>query len=487
MPSLVPRILVIGIGPHARTFYLPALREMEAGGRMVVVGLVDVLPQRDFLEAWACGLGLEWPRFYVPPFRGELPAEHVPILGKILEQTRADAVIISTDPLSHKPYALWAMREGLHILLDKPVSAAVDCVTSLDAALSLERDYEELAAARAMVRHERRAFILCAHRRFHPGFDVALDLVRETCRTTRCPVTNLHAYHSDGQWRLPDEILRQDHHSYHQGHGKLSHSGFHFLDTLYRFRKAGYIPGKEADEVAVTCACIQPDGFLTQLSREDYVRLFGEGYDAACGNSDEELAARFSSFGEMDVEGSFEFRRQGRSIALASASLLHGGFSRRSWLHPGEDLYKGNGRVKHEAHRIHVGPFLGLQIHSCQAKDRHETSGDQDELPGGNNHFEIWVFRNTDILGGEPFEKLTFRDLPAASGFRNDKLFIEQVKRGAIEEFLRCCAEPIPPDQLRSDFSDHQMPVRLMSALYRSHILRKEFGNSLVVVPWKES
>ena len=239
--------------------------------------------------------------------------------------------------------------------------------------------------------------------------------------------------------------------------------------------------------MAVSAAFIQPDGFLTQLSRADYLRLFGEGYDAACAYSDEDLAAHFSSFGEMDVEATFEFRRQGRSIGLASASLLHGGFSRRSWLRPGEDLYKGNGRVKHEAHRIHVGPFLGLQIHSCQAKDKHEISGEADQLPGGNNHFEIWVFRNTDILGGVPFEKLTFNELPAAAGFRNDRLFIEQVKRGAIEEFLQCCAGHHPPDQLRSDFADHQMPVRLMSALYRSHIARRESGNPLITVPWTES
>jgi predicted dehydrogenase len=485
MPSKSPAILVIGIGPHARTFYLPALREMEAMGRLIVAGLVDILPQQESIEDWAKERQIHWPRFYLPPFQSPLPTHCEAMLSEILAHTAADAIIISTGPLSHKPYALWGMQHGMHILLDKPVTAAIDAVNDVHAAASLEADYEELAETRASV-HGDRAFVLCAHRRYHPGFDLALSLVSETARQTGCPVTNVHGYHSDGQWRLPEEILRQEHHSYHDGHGKVSHSGFHFLDMLYRFRKAGRVRGKEADGVEVTSAFLQPDGFLIQLSREDYRRFFGPSYDAVAPTPDRELSASFGRFGELDVEASFTFTRAGVAVGLASASLLHGGFSRRTWMQPGSDLYKGNGRVKHEQHRIHMGPFFSLQVHSCQAKDNHEKSSSADEEIGGNNHFEMWIFRNSGIIGGEPFERLTFKDLPAASGFHDDKLFIEQVKRGAVEEFLAKIAGQIPDCDLRSDLSDHQMPVRLMSGLYQSHVLRKIKGNPLVVMPWKE-
>ncbi|HOO93301.1 MAG TPA: hypothetical protein PKX94_07520, partial [Opitutales bacterium] len=395
-------------------------------------------------------------------------------------------LVVSTDPLAHKFYALWGLENDLHILLDKPVTSAIDAVNSMSAAASIETDYEEIATARKR-QDRKRAFVLCAHRRYHPGFDTATQLIRETSLATSCPVTNIHVYHSDGQWRLPDEIKHQDHHSYHHGHGKLSHSGFHFLDTIYRFRKAAQIKGKTADHVGVTASCIQPNGFLSQLTREDYVRYFGSDYNTLGVDPDPILKKKFAAFGEMDVEMNLEFMREEEVIGLASASLIHGGFSRRSWMIPGKDLYKGNGRVKHEAHRIHVGPFLGIQIHSCQAKDRHDQCDEGDELIGGNNHFEIWVFRNTGMIEGEPFEKISFKELCKTGNFRTDRLFIHQVKNGAIEEFLRACRSPHPEKGRRSDLSDHQMPVRLMSAAYQSLVSRKETGNPLVIVPWNET
>lgn len=483
--SDAPRILLVGIGPHARTFYLPAFRELEASGKLAVAGLVDVEPAREHLESWLATRRHAWPRLFLPAFSGTMPAACEEALEGFAAATRADSVVISTDPLNHKSYALWALKRRLNLLMDKPVTAAANAVTGADAAGALEADYQEIAATRARF-HPDGVFILCAHRRYHPGIDLALKLVSQTAGATGCPVTSIHGYHSDGQWRLPEEILRQDHHSYHHGHGKISHSGFHFLDTLYRFRRAGRVPGKTADHVEICSTFLQPDGFLRQITRADYRRLFGPDYDLEAPSTDGELAAAFHRFGEMDVEASLCFTQEGVPVGLGSLSLLHGGFSRRSWLRPGTDLYKGNGRVKHEQHRVHVGPFLGLQIHSCQAKDDHERSGPADELPGGNNHFELWIFRNTGLIGGEPFEKVEFGDLPEAAGFRDDRLFIEQVKRGAILEFLAAIAGEVDPATLRSDFSDHHMPVRLMGGLYRSHFLRRTVGNPLLTLPWQE-
>ena len=482
---MIPLVLVIGIGPHARTFHLPALLDFQQQGRLKVVGLVDVTPNAEALRAWtaACCPGI--PLHLVEPFHSTIPDAARGQLRDVLQSTGANSVVISTDPLSHKPYAIWAVENCLHVLLDKPVTASIGAVDSVAAALSLETDYQDIDSARRIHTPDH-AFVLCAHRRFHPGFDFALDLVREVSQSTNCPVSSIHTHHSDGQWRFPEEIRTQDHHSYHHGHGKLSHSGFHFLDTIYRVRKAGAVAGKAANEVAVTAACIQPDGFLAQWTREDYLRHFGKDYAKQCPQEDAVLAAAFARFGEMDVEATFQFQRDGLSLGLATASLLHGGFSRRCWLKPGDDLYKGNGRVKHEELRIHIGPFLCIQIHSCQAKDKHAKTGEGDEQPGGNNHFEAWVFRNTGMIGGKAFEKIDFAALPGASGYRKDALFIEQVKRGALHEFLETIAGHMPEADRRSDLSDHHMPVRLMSAAYQSSVAGKTTGNPRIVIPWNE-
>ena len=44
------KILVIGCGPHATHFYLPALMKMiGTDGDISVAGVLDILPQKDFI------------------------------------------------------------------------------------------------------------------------------------------------------------------------------------------------------------------------------------------------------------------------------------------------------------------------------------------------------------------------------------------------------------------------------------------------------
>jgi len=47
-----------------------------------------------------------------------------------------------------------------------------------------------------------------------------------------------------------------------------------------------------------------------------------------------------------------------------------------------EDLYKSNGRVKHEYHNIQQGPFQNIQVHSYQKEDKQEESNELDWLLG---------------------------------------------------------------------------------------------------------
>lgn len=154
------------------------------------------------------------------------------------------------------------------------------------------------------------------------------------------------------------------------------------------------------------------------------------------------------------------------AVGQASLNLLHNSFSRRSWLRPAVDLYKGNGRVKHEHHRIHVGPFLAVAIHSYQSKSDHSTSHETDLQPGGNNHFEMHIFRNTKIIGGKEVEVIHLDQLAT---FDRSRLYIEQVKEGVVGEFFRFLAGQLTEEELRSSLSDHAIPVRMLSAVYESH------------------
>jgi hypothetical protein len=183
-----------------------------------------------------------------------------------------------------------------------------------------------------------------------------------------------------------------------------------------------------------------------------------------------------------------QLRRDGEPFSLASLGLFHNGFSQRAWLQPGKDLYKGNGRVKHEQHCVHIGPFLNLHAHSYQSKDDHAVCSQADDEPGGNNHFEILVFRNAKMIGGAPFERLRLKDIPLGSALSEERLYITQIKERAIEEWLGAIHAGKTGDAgLLSPFSDHRLCVALMSAIYESYANAARGGQPVCAVPWRSA
>lgn len=477
-------LLLAGVGPHARRFYLPAIATWGPRYGVRLVAAIELESGRATAERALMEHHLPAEIVTVPRFEFDMPAETRHRLDALADRLHPRALIVATDPLSHRPYVLWAMQRGLDVLLDKPITTRRGAVCDLAAAQGIEHDFQEILAAWHKARQLRPVIVsVCAHRRYHPGIDEAIRIVREVCAKTGCPVTDIHAHHADGQWRFPEEIRTQDHHSYHAGHGKASHSGHHFFDCVYRFYQAGTASGKSADAMRVYASFVQPNGLLRQLTRSDYERLFGPEYPPTCPYTDEELDRQFRDFGEVDLNACVTFLKDGVAIGQASLNLLHNSFSRRSWLRPAADLYKGNGRVKHEHHRIHVGPFLAVAIHSYQARSDHDASDEADLRPGGNNHFEIHVFRNSKMIGGKEVEVIHLDEL---AGFDRSRLYIEQVKEGVVGEFFRYLAGQISEQELRSPLQDHAIPVRILSAVYQSHVQTQRGEHPLILQPMQK-
>ena len=484
------KILVIGCGPHATHFYVPSLLKMAAAsGGFRLAGVVDIETRRGAVAEELAERGADVPAWFVPPFDGDvLPVEAAELLDGLLARDVFNAVVISTDPLHHLCYAKWAVSRGLPILMDKPVTTCIDAALDLAAARRIAEDYDCLLAMYLARPEPRPPFVLCAHRRYHPGIIEARRIVSDVCAQTGCPVTHVHCAHADGQWRLPHEICTQLHHSYFQGHGKISHSGFHFIDCVSEFWRDGLrASGRTADDVEVFSAFVRPDGLAEQIGRSQFRKIFGAtDYEAACPEDDEELSRRFESCGEVDASVTLSLRRNGVPFSLATLDLLHNSYSRRAWLEPDRDLYKGNGRVKHEDHSIQVGPFLNVRIQSYQSKDRHDVClPEKDEEPGGNNHFELLVFRNERMIGGRSFERVPLREIGAARGFTADSLFITQIKEQSIREWLDAIADPgNAACHLMSAFVDHRAGAHIMSAIYESYALRRLGRNPIAYVPW---
>jgi hypothetical protein len=62
---------------------------------------------------------------------------------------------------------------------------------------------------------------------------------------------------------------------------------------------------------------------------------------------------------------------------------------------------------------LQIGPLINIQVHSYQAHEIKERSNKSIDpiSPGGLEHFDIHIFKNSDILGGVPHEIIKGYDL----------------------------------------------------------------------------
>lgn len=465
-------ILEIGCGPHAKRVYAPALREWGDNFNSQLSLVVDLKQQESDIRSYFANLGLNPNFLFIDPFEGELPKVIEDYLSKYVFKNKIQAVIISTEPIVHFTYAKWALRMGLNILMDKPITARKNVVSNLDAAKGIETDYLNLLNDYQNLQKKREtAFMINTQRRFHPGFVVVKELLSEIAMKTNCPITAIQSTHCDGQWRLPNEIITQQYHPYNCGYGKASHSGYHLFDAVYQFYKVSKLAGKTADSFEIFSSFFQPRGFLYQLNQRDYEKLFGKEYLSDRRYSDNKLYKIFDGYGEIDLSTIIRLKKGNDCVGNITINLMHNGFGMRSWVKPGEDLYKGNGRVKHEYHNIVQGPFQNIQIHSYQSKDKHDLNNKDDYLLGGNSHFDIYVFRNKETIGGKDSLKvIRMSDLKQyCPEMRDDKLAIERIKHRVVKEFLSFLVGTISKSELLSNIDDHLVPVQIMSGVYRSH------------------
>jgi hypothetical protein len=159
----------------------------------------------------------------VPDFEGEMSEHVAKQLSEAAERTGVKTCVISTQPLAHKSYGLWAIRQGLNVIMDKPISTRDHVVTDFEAAYGIAQDYvdlyEEYHALQKRL-DKPTFFMINSHRRYHPGFYCTFDMIKEIQEKTGCPVTNIISTHCDGKWRMPSEIVDEPYHPYRTGYGR---------------------------------------------------------------------------------------------------------------------------------------------------------------------------------------------------------------------------------------------------------------------------
>lgn len=466
-------MLVIGVGPHTRHTHLRVLASGQDRGLVGTISGVDV--------RGACATAVEYgatqhrrmvPVTLVDPFdptRRTLPEQVRHTLDALVRDRRVDAVVVATEPAVHLPYTRWALERGLSVLLDKPVTVRTGCSVDPGQARAVLTDVEDLLECyrHARQRDPRVLVTVLCQRRYHPAFWVMRDAIAEITAQTGCPVTSVQSFHSDGQWRLPDELLDLSYHGFDRGYGKLAHSGYHFLDIVPWLLAAGDTDDTRPDSAQVRATVTRPDDVLAQLGVAAHERLV-PGFAARNRYTETQLRAATHRFGEVDAFLSLAFQRGGRTITLGSVNLLHTGFSQRGVLSPAHtDLYKGNGRVRQETHILQQGPFQAVHFHCLQTLDG--TTDAHPHAPGGSQHVEIHVFRNSSLRPDwRTHTRYDLDSLTTTTATGAAEPTQENARKRAIGEFLDYLAGHGRREDLISDLTGHRRGVALMAAAYLS-------------------
>lgn len=472
-----PNIMLIGCGPHAKRVYVPKLKEIESNFGIKLKAVVELKEKQEdilpFVSKYFENVNYIFVDKFEEKFKQSLPDELENRLNSIIAEENINSVIIATDPLNHMQYALWALKHNLHILMDKPISTYDNISNNVEQAEQLKRDYELLVENYSADK----AFIVNAQRRFLPQFQIVQDFVNEIANKYGMPITSMQSTHSDGQWRLPEEVLKFKYHPL-LGWGKVSHSGYHFIDMASKMVKDSFKEAsKSFDEISVYSKFIRPSGVLLQQNQRDLEKIFGDKYKQFDSRTDEELLKIYKGKNEAEVDANsiISLSYNGIPVTNITLNLMHNGFSRRSWLNSNmKDLYKGNGRVRHEYHNIEQGCLQNIQIHSYQSKDKHDTNNERDFEIGGNNHYDIYVFKNSEIVGGQTLQIIKGKDIAERYFLDKTRIMNELARHEALKQFLEVIVGKRKAKETKSNILDHKMSVELMSLIYKSGTSEKE-------------
>jgi hypothetical protein len=468
MNSGTVNILMIGVGLYGKSCYLSHFnRNSYQDAQLVAV--VDLIEQSNTVEEYLKVFEqYNRPKSYFLSKQVLLNPNNY--LNSIVKTHNINAVIISTPPDVRLGYIKWALSNGMHILADKPLTAPTNCSVDAEASSRLASDYQKIVDLynRELSTNSKLVFDLMVQRRYHPVYNLILEKIKEVAEFTGCPLTHFQLTHSDGQWRLPNEIIELDYHGFNEGNGKTSHSGYHFFDLASNAVKQSFkSAGKRLDTVRAFSSAVRPIDFVEQINYEDYNKIFGDEFDQNVRYSEDEFKNSVENYGELDSVSNLAYLNNGRVMTTGSLNLLHNSFSGRYWLNPNlSDLYRENGRLRQELHYYVQGPFQSISIVSLRGGSKVQVA-QRLAKDSARDSLELHIFRNNGINSKwRPYERLTIADL--IPDLVNQDAHLGYARDLAIKEFISNILEKSPIATRSSHLIDHYHSIQTMSAVCKS-------------------
>lgn len=465
-------VALVGLGPHSRRIYIHYLNKIGVTPRLII----ELESKRDFVLKFLKERNINSKTFFIPNefcnFE-KIPLEIQNKLSNSLNENNISHAIISTEPKAHKAYLTFFMKQGLKILTDKPITSPLYVADNLSSAQEVQNDYDLLCNLYKETKEDGVRVEVQCQRRYHPAYNFIRNQLNKIVSEYKIPITYIDSYHCDGMWTMPDEFESRENHPYKYGYGKLFHSGYHFVDIVSWFLQINkQLTNKQPDHFSLYAAETRPNDALSIINKEDYQRLFNSKKLDPVFN--EYNLRGINATGEIDFHSLIQFKKQQNVITTVHLGLMQSGFSRRGWLDLPEDTYKGNGRIRHERLNIHIGPLMNIQVHSYQSKEVKERKIDDGYDVGALEHFDIFIFRNTDLIGGKAFEKISAKDLISKTNDLGYFIgFNEQARESCLVKFLN-------NESGESDLLDHDLTIKLMHKSYEALSLKSINHSPLV-------
>jgi len=449
---MTKKIALIGLGPHAKRIYLNYFKKHNVELSLVV----DLESKRSEIKQYLLEQGFKRTNIFSVNDKYKdnehLNKETETKLLAVCNTLEISHIIIATEPKAHNMYVEFALKNNIHVLTDKPITVTKK-MTSISSINKVRKQYYDLlelsSTSSAMCK------VMC-QRQYHRGYEYIKKILNEVVKKYQVPITYIDIYHCDGNWEMPHDMLKENH-PYKYGYGKLFHSGYHFIDLLSDFIKINnQLPSnKKIVKGDIYSNCFTPNDELNVFNIDDYHRIFEKQNIPHYYHENQN--PKFDKFGEKNFYGMLEFRNKyNRIITNVNLNLLHYGFSRRGWIES-KDYYKKNGRIRHERINIQVGTIMNIQVHSYQSKEIKDRldNFDAEEVAGGLEHFDIDIYRNVDIIGGKPFERIKLGDLYSEKEKQNILGYNELSREVYLNNFLKGKCE-------KGDIKDQALGIEIL-------------------------
>ena len=445
-------IALIGLGPHAKRIYLNYFKKH----RVNVALLVDLDSKRDEVRHYLDNNNFKSTKIFTLPdnLKDEehLPGSIASNLLAVCNTMEITHIIIATEPKAHNMYIEFALKNNINVLTDKPITVCKN-MTSVNSIKKVRSQYYNILK---LAKQTNSMCKVMCQRQYHKGYEYVKKLLFDTVKKYQVPITYIDIYHCDGNWEMPHDMLKENH-PYKYGYGKLFHSGYHFIDLLSDFIKINNeLKGsKKIQKAELRNSCLTPNEELNIFNIDDYKRLFKNQTIPKYYELNKN--PKFNKFGEKNYYTSIDFKNNNNQlITHANLNLLHYGFSRRGWIQS-KDYYKNNGRIRHESINIQVGTLMNIQIHSYQSKEIKDRTNSYllEEQVGGLEHFDIDIYRNSDLIGGKPFERIKLGDLYSEKEKKNILGYNELSREVYLTNFLKGKCD-------RGDVKDQSLAIEIL-------------------------